>query len=83
MRVLLSGASSFLGFALAKELLDAGHEVFAPLRDKPGRAGLPLAGAGFHLFSGDMENRPGAGWDSAGAWTGRSRTEISRPRRTW
>ena len=57
MRVLLSGASSFLGFALAKELLDAGHEVFAPLREKTGRTGLPLAGAGFHLFSGDMENR--------------------------
>ena len=57
MRVLLSGASSFLGLALAKELLDAGHEVFAPLRDKPGRPALPLTGAGFHLFSGDMEDR--------------------------
>lgn len=57
MRVLLSGASSFLGLALAKELLDAGHEVFAPLRDKPGRAALPLVGKGFHLFPGDMEER--------------------------
>ena len=57
MRVLLSGASSFLGLALAKELLDAGHEVFAPLRVKPGRAALPLTGAGFHLFPGDMEER--------------------------
>ena len=57
MRVLLSGASSFLGLALAKELLDAGHEVFAPLRQKPGRAALPLAGKGFHLFPGDMEER--------------------------
>ena len=57
MRVLLSGASSFLGLALAKELLDAGHEVFAPLREKTGRTGLPLTGVGFHLFSGDMEDR--------------------------
>ena len=57
MRVLLSGASSFLGLALAKELLDAGHEVFAPLREKTGRTGLPLMGVGFHLFSGDMEDR--------------------------
>lgn len=57
MRVLLSGVSSFLGLALAKELLDAGHEVFAPLRPKPGRAALPLAGKGFHLFPGDMEER--------------------------
>ncbi len=57
MRVLLSGASSFLGLALARELLNAGHEVFAPLRPKPGRAALPLAGPGVHLFPGDMEER--------------------------
>ena len=56
MRVLLSGASSFLGLALARELLEAGHEVFSPLRPKPGRETLPFQHSAFHLFPGDMED---------------------------
>ena len=40
MRVIVTGATSFIGKAVTKELLDGGHHVFAVVRpDFPGRGG--------------------------------------------
>ena len=41
MRIVVTGATSFIGLAVTKELLDKGHEVFAVVRpDSPGRRRL-------------------------------------------
>lgn len=41
MRVIVTGATSFIGKAVTKELLAGGHHVFAVVRpDSPGAAGL-------------------------------------------
>ena len=41
MRIVVTGATSFIGLAVTKELLDKGHEVFAVARpDSPGRRRL-------------------------------------------
>lgn len=51
-RVLLTGATGFVGSAVAKELLGAGHELVALVRS-PGRS-RDLADAGAELAVGDM-----------------------------
>lgn len=46
MRVIVTGATSFIGKAVTKELLAGGHHVFAVVRpDSPGRGRLELLGA--------------------------------------
>lgn len=57
MRVIVTGATSFIGKAVTKELLAGGHHVFAVVRpDSPGRGRLERPGA----EAGErQEKRPG------------------------
>lgn len=54
MRYALTGATGFIGGALAKQLRDAGHDVVALVRD-PARAGH-LSDLGVELVPGDLDN---------------------------
>jgi len=55
MRYALTGATGFIGGALAKQLRDAGHDVVALVRD-PARAGQ-LSDLGVELVPGDLDNK--------------------------
>jgi len=55
MRYALTGATGFIGGALAKQLRDAGHDVVALVRD-PARAGQ-LSDLGVELVPGDLDDK--------------------------
>src|SRR5438093_4871895 len=55
MRYLVTGATGFLGSALTRQLIAAGHAVRAIVRD-PERAG-PLADRNLELHRGDVTDR--------------------------
>lgn len=65
MRYAITGATGFLGGVLARQLLDAGHEVVALVRD-PSRA-RDLADAGVKLVPGDLDDAPALDKLCAGA----------------
>jgi hypothetical protein len=48
MRVFVTGASGFIGFAVVKELINAGHEVTGRARSEKTGAALRAMGAGVH-----------------------------------
>nr|WP_295738863.1 SDR family oxidoreductase [uncultured Acidocella sp.] len=56
MRIFVTGATGFIGSALVKELILAGHEVTGLYRDEAKRAALEATGA--RALHGDMKDYP-------------------------
>ena len=58
MRIVLTGATSFIGRAVLNELLAGGHQVFAVVRPgSPGREALEQAAKARGLLAGEQETR--------------------------
>jgi D-arabinose 1-dehydrogenase-like Zn-dependent alcohol dehydrogenase len=65
MKVFVTGATGFIGFAIVKELLAAGHEVTGLARSEASGKKLLAAGARVHL--GSVEDFDGLGRAAAAA----------------
>ncbi|MHC4925148.1 MAG: NmrA/HSCARG family protein [Planctomycetota bacterium] len=66
--ILVTGATGQQGGATARELLAAGHKVFAMTRNPDGDAAQALAEAGAHLVQGDLDNEASLKAALEGMW---------------